>query len=73
VFERITFNTQITGGRACIQGIQITVSLVLRLIANGITAREILETYPHLEKEDLKVSLQDAALLADEEIYPVAG
>jgi uncharacterized protein (DUF433 family) len=73
VFGRITFNTQIMGGRACIRGMRITVSQVLRLIASGMTVKEILEAYPYLEEEDLKVSLQYAAFLADEEVYPVAG
>lgn len=37
VFERITFYPQIMGGRVCIRGIGIgiTVSQVLRLIATG--------------------------------------
>ncbi len=74
VFERITFDPQIMGGRACIRGMRITVSQVLRLIAGEMTVEEILEAYPYLEQEDLKVSLQYAAFLADEEvIYPVAG
>jgi uncharacterized protein (DUF433 family) len=73
VFERITFTPQIMGGRACIRGMRITVSHVLRLIASGMTVKEILEAYPYLEEEDLKVSLQYAAFLADEEVYPVAG
>ncbi len=74
MFERITFDPQIMGGRACIRGMRITVSQVLRLIASEMTVKEILEAYPYLEQEDLKVSLQYAAFLADEEvIYPVAG
>jgi uncharacterized protein (DUF433 family) len=76
VFERITFDPQIMGGRACIRGMRITVSQVLRLIASEMTVQEILEAYPYLEEEDLKVSLQYAAFLADEEVYqvyPVAG
>jgi uncharacterized protein (DUF433 family) len=61
------------GGRTCIQGMRITVSQVLRLIASEMTVQEILEAYPYLEGEDLKASLQYAAFLADEEVYPVAG
>ncbi len=47
--DRITFNPQIMGGRACIRGMRITVSLVLSLIANGLTTIEILREYPDLE------------------------
>lgn len=37
MFDRITFDTQIMAGRACIRGMRITVSLVLNLIASGMT------------------------------------
>ena len=56
-FDRITFNPQIMGGRACIRGMRITVSLVLSLIANGLTTAEILSEYPDLEAEDIRASL----------------
>ncbi|NMF58045.1 DUF433 domain-containing protein [Pseudanabaena yagii] len=71
--DRITFNSQIMGGRACIRGMRITVSLVLSLIANGLTTMEILNEYPDLEVEDIKASLLYAAFLADEEVRSFAG
>jgi uncharacterized protein (DUF433 family) len=69
--NRITFDPQIMGGRACIRGMRITVSLVLSLVAGGMTVREILEEYPDLEPEDIKEALQYAAMLADEEVLPL--
>ena len=71
-FERITFDPQIMGGRACIRGMRITVSLVLSLIANDMTTEEILKEYPDLEAEDIKACLRYAALLANEEIHPLS-
>lgn len=68
MFDRITFDSQIMAGRACIRGMRITVSLVLNLIASGMTQSEILEAYPYLEAEDIKACLQYAAFLADEKI-----
>jgi hypothetical protein len=47
--ERITFDPEVKGGRACIRGLRITVSLILNLIANGMREDEILEAYPYLE------------------------
>ena len=41
------------GGRACIRGLRVTVSLVCDLAANGMTAEEIIADYPYLEPEDL--------------------
>ena len=69
MFERITFDSQIMGGRACIRGMRITVSLVLSLIANGMNEREILEAYPYLEVEDIQACLNYAAFLANKEIH----
>jgi len=71
--DRITFNPQIMGGRACIRGMRITVSLVLSLIANGLTNMEILSEYPDLEAEDIRASLLYAAFLANEEVRSFVG
>jgi uncharacterized protein (DUF433 family) len=72
-FDRITFNPQIMGGRACLRGMRITVSLILSLIANGLTTIEILDEYPDLEPEDIKASLLYAAFLANEEVRSFVG
>ena len=72
MFERITFDPQIMGGRACIRGMRITVSLVVSLVANGMSVEEIINAYPYLEAEDIKASLQYAAFLASEEIHSFA-
>jgi len=50
---------------------RITVSLILNLVANGMTHKEILEAYPYLEPEDIQAALNYAAWLADESIYVV--
>lgn len=50
---------------------RITVSLVLGLVAQGMTTSEIIDAYPYLEAEDIQQSLQYAALLADDSILPM--
>jgi uncharacterized protein (DUF433 family) len=70
-FDRITFDPLIMGGRACLRGLRITVSLVLNLIANGKTTPEILSEYPDLEGEDIRQALHYAAWLANEEVHPL--
>ena len=67
--ERITFNPDIMGGRACLRGLRVTVALVLNLVANGATPEDILRDYPYLELEDIRQALRYAAWLADETIY----
>ena len=73
MFNRITFNPHIMGGRACIRGMRITVSLVVNLVANGMTIEEIPMEYPDLEAEDIKQALQYGAFLTREEVYPMTG
>jgi uncharacterized protein (DUF433 family) len=71
LFDRITFDPRIMGGRACIRGMRITVSLLVNLVANGMAMNEILEEYPDLEPEDIRQALQYAAALANEEVHPL--
>lgn len=70
-FDRITFDPKIMGGRACIRGTRVTVSLLLNLSANGMTPEEITEEYPYVEAEDVQQSLQYAAWLAEDSWTPV--
>jgi uncharacterized protein (DUF433 family) len=67
-FNRITFDSNLMGGRACIRGMRVTVALVLNLVANGMTVKQIIKEYPYLEEEDIRQSLQYAAWLADESV-----
>jgi uncharacterized protein (DUF433 family) len=66
--DRITFDDRIMGGRACIRGMRIPVTVVLKLLAGGMTSEQILEDYPDLEAEDIDQCMQYAALLADEQV-----
>jgi uncharacterized protein (DUF433 family) len=62
-FNRITFDQNIMGGRACIRGMRITVALILNLISNGMPAAEIIEEHPYLEEDDIRQSLQMSAVI----------
>lgn len=68
MFDRIRFDPAIMGGRACIRGMRITVSLVVNLVANGMSTEDIIREYLDLEKDDVRQSLQYASALANEEI-----
>lgn len=68
--DRITFDPHVMGGRACIRGKRVTASLILNLIANGMTAEEIVEAYHYLEPEDVHQTLRYAAWLAEERVLP---
>ena len=70
-FDRITHDPNVMGGRACIRGMRVTVSLVLNLVASGATSDEITEAYPYLDAEDIRQTLKYAAWLAAESIHPL--
>lgn len=69
MFDRITFEPKIMGGRACIRGMRITVGHIVSLVAQGAPTDEILKDYPDLEKEDIQECLEYAAWLAREEVH----
>ena len=69
-FRRITFGPGVMGGQACIRGMRIPVSLVVNLVANGMTTDEIIKEYPDLEPDDVKEALLYASWLTREELHP---
>ncbi|MBX7121321.1 MAG: DUF433 domain-containing protein [Opitutaceae bacterium] len=70
--HRITFNTDQCGGRPCIRGMRIRVKDVLDMLASGASEAEILESYPYLEREDIKASLEYAARQVDHAVLSLA-
>jgi uncharacterized protein (DUF433 family) len=68
MFDRITFDTKILGGRAAIRGMRIPVSVIVGQIAHGATQDEVLREYPDLEREDVEQALAYAAWLTQEEV-----
>ncbi len=59
--DRITFDPNVMGGKACIRGMRVTVGTVVGLIASGYSNADILNAYPYLEEEDICQSLSYAA------------
>jgi uncharacterized protein (DUF433 family) len=68
-FDRITFDPQVMGGRACIRGMRIPVSVIVGQVAHGASVEEILQGYPDLESEDIRQALEYAAWLTREEVF----
>jgi uncharacterized protein (DUF433 family) len=59
--DRITRNPAVMGGKACIRGMRVTVSMVVGQIGAGHSIDELLASYPYLEREDLLQALRYAA------------
>ena len=71
--DRITFDDRIMGGKACIRGMRIPVSIVLKMLAGGMSREQILAEYPDLEPQDIEQCVQYAAMLADDRVVTRAG
>jgi uncharacterized protein (DUF433 family) len=57
LLERITVDPVICFGKPCIRGTRIWVSLLLDLMASGMTMDKIREEYPQLTDEDLHAAI----------------
>ena len=66
--ERITVSPDVCHGKACIRGTRIMVSVVLDNLAAGLTAAEIIESYPSLTLSDIQAAMSYAAELARERV-----
>ncbi|HEY84091.1 MAG TPA: DUF433 domain-containing protein [Chloroflexi bacterium] len=72
-FERITFDPAILGGKACIRGMRISVSLIVNLLANGMNFDQIIAEYPDLDAEDIQQALRYAAWTSNDIVFTPAG
>ena len=68
MLDRITFDSRILGGRACIRGMRIPVSVIVGQIAHGATWDEVLQRYSDLERDDIQQALEYAAWLTQEQV-----
>jgi uncharacterized protein (DUF433 family) len=59
-------------GVPCIRGLRIPVATVVGMIAEGMTADEVLAAYPHLELADVHGALRYAAEAVRERELPLA-
>jgi uncharacterized protein (DUF433 family) len=64
--DRITQDPAVMGGKACIRGMRVTVSMIVGQIGAGHSIEQVLADYPYLEREDVLQALRYAAWLAEE-------
>lgn len=72
MFDRITANPSILGGKPIILGTRISVEMILEWMASGATRSDILKKHPHLTEEDLEQSLGYAAAAMRNEVIVTA-
>jgi uncharacterized protein (DUF433 family) len=66
---RIAVDPTVMVGKPCIKGTRITVELVLRKLAGGMTPERIVDDHPHLQPDDIRAAVAYAAdVIANEDI-----
>ncbi len=71
LFQRILIDPAICGGKPCIKGTRIWVSLILDFLAEGMSEAELLSEYPQLTHEDVLAANAYGAEAARERVVPV--
>jgi len=66
LLNRISINPDFCFGKPCIKGHRIWVSLVLDMLAAGMSVADILEDYPGLEEADILACIAYGAEVADD-------
>jgi len=70
-YERITVDPETMGGMPCLRGLRIPVATVVAMVADGMTAAEIVEDLPDLTVDDVAEALRYAAEAMRERELPL--
>ena len=66
LLQRISIDPTVCFGKPCIRGHRIWVSLILDLLADGMSIAEVLNNYPGLEEADVQACLAYGAEMSRE-------
>ncbi|MBX7234344.1 MAG: DUF433 domain-containing protein [Caldilineales bacterium] len=70
--DRIVTLPDVMTGKPVIRGTRVPVELIVRMVAQGIGAEEILSDYPRLTTQDIQAALWYAAdVVAEEDVFPL--
>ena len=71
LLTRISVDPAVCGGKPCIRGTRLWVSLILDNIAAGMSEAELLTEYPQLTHEDVLAAVAYGAEAARERFVPL--
>jgi len=71
--ERITIDSNVCHGKPVIRGMRWPVEVILDLLGSGMTADQIIEDHPEIEKDDIIACLNFARLSVSGETYQLAN
>jgi uncharacterized protein (DUF433 family) len=66
LLERISIDPRVCFGKPTVRGTRIWVSLILDLLAGGMSMGELLEEYPQLTTEDVRAAMAYGAEMSRE-------
>jgi uncharacterized protein (DUF433 family) len=66
LLQRIWIDPARCGGKPCIRGTRIWVSLILSFLSEGESVAQILENYPELTEEDIRACMAYGAEMAQQ-------
>jgi len=70
-FPRITVDPAVMGGLPCIRGLRVPVATVVTMVADGMSAQEIIAELPYLQAGDVSEALRFAAEAVRERALPL--
>ena len=71
LLDRVSIDPAVCGGRPCIRGTRIWVSLVLDLLAGGMSEADLRAEYPQLMHDDILAAIAYGAEMARERVIPI--
>lgn len=71
--QRIIVDPDILAGKPVIKGTRISVEIILDRTADGWSLEDILQSYPHLKRDDVLAAHSFAAELFKEETFVAIG
>jgi uncharacterized protein (DUF433 family) len=71
LLDRISIDPAVCGGKPCIKGTRIWVSLILDMLATGMSESELRAEYPALTRSDILAAIAYGAEAARERVIPV--
>lgn len=71
LLQRISINPNVCFGKPTIRGTRIWVTLILDLLADGVSTDQVITEYPHLTRDDILAAIAYGAEVARERIIPI--
>lgn len=69
--DRISIDPRICGGKPCIKGTRLWVSVILDFLADGMSEAELLTEYPQLTHDDVLAAIAYGAEMTRERVIPL--